>query len=118
MCKVVLNKCFGGFTLSREAVLWLYNNCEDCNLRKHINDTYRIRKSFCYKDPYKSMVYTVSDWFKSNRHHNDLVAVVEKLGTRASGDRSQLSIEEACSDHYFIEERDGFESLKNSSKSC
>ena len=82
--KVVINTCFGGFSLSEEA-------CE----------MYAERKGISVFDVY---VYEI------NRDDVDLVAVVETLGKNANGDYARLKVVEIPADVvWIIEEYDGAE---------
>ena len=81
--KVVYNKSFGGFKLSDVAVELLVQRGLP-------------RDPWCTKIP---------------RHHPELVAIVEILGDKASGEWSQLRIAEVDS-KYIIDEYDGQETIK------
>lgn len=81
--KVVYNKSFGGFKLSDVAVELLVQRGLP-------------RDPWCTKIP---------------RHHPELVAIVEILGDKASGDFSNLSVTEVTS-KYIIDEYDGQETIK------
>lgn len=67
--KIVINKCFGGFNLSNEAVEWMKaNGAEDASPYSHCDDFYR-------DDPV-------------------LIACVEALGNKANGDCAELKVVE------------------------
>lgn len=105
MHKIVYNQCFGGFSLSLEAVSWLAKHATDSNLllfiKKHYTDT-----------PEAFLGDVVGDWFDDKRHHSDLVAVVENLGSdRASGSCARLGIDYITGNQYRIESHDGFENV-------
>ena len=70
--KIVLNKCFGGFGLSHEAKMEIFK-------RKNIEVFPYIADDSSFS----------SD---SNRGDKDLVAVVEKLGSEASGPHASLKV--------------------------
>lgn len=81
MSKVVYNNCYGGFGLSEKA-----------------------------KEMLSQLKGTeVSHVTRIPRHDRDLVAVVEKLGTEASGRYASLKIANISSDRYRISEYDGVE---------
>lgn len=79
--KVVVNRCYGGFGLSKAGMEFMglewdgYGNCRDLS-----------------------------------RHDPKLVACVEQLGEKANGEHAKLSITEIPNDiEYVIEEYDGME---------
>lgn len=83
--KVVINRCYGGFNLSEEAIDMFFE-LEGSTRPKH--------------------------WFSTDtdRHNPNLVKVVETLGNRANGFCSRLEIIEIPDDiDYEIEEYDGIE---------
>ena len=80
MRKVVINKCFGGFGLSKEAL----------NLLGQESDSFY--------------------WMDDKRTDSLLVEVVEELGERASGEYAKLKVVELPEDvQWSIRERDGNE---------
>ena len=80
MRKVVINKCFGGFGLSKEAL----------NLLRQESDSFY--------------------WMDDKRTDSLLVEVVEELGERASGEYAKLKVVELPEDvQWSIRERDGNE---------
>ena len=92
MHKVVYNGCFGGFSLSADAV----------ELAKEITD-----------DPKWQAVSEKYGYLEEGieRHDPVLVAVVEQLGEHASGSCARLLIAEIESEVYKIDEYDGSESV-------
>jgi hypothetical protein len=84
--KVVINTCFGGFSLSKEAI-----------------QLYARSRGILTED--------FSVW-ELERDDNTLVAVVEQLGKKANGDYSKLKVVEIPADvQYTIEEYDGVEHI-------
>lgn len=83
MHKVVINTCFGIFSLSREAEDWL-------------NINYNIKPS---------------DYFDLTRHDPRLIECVETLGSEANGPFSELTVVKIPGNKYKIEEHDGLESI-------
>jgi hypothetical protein len=82
--KVVVNRRYGGFGLSKEALAWL-----------------------------RERGWKHCDWpADAPRHDPLLVACVETFGDRASGECASLSIEDADS-AYKIREHDGFEHVES-----
>ena len=104
MHKVVYNNCYGGFSLSNEAVYWLLDNAADDILKEYIKQSIDNTLS-----RYLGMV--VADWFCNKRHHHDLIAVVETLGNKANGECANLAIAEISSNQYRIEQYDGAEDV-------
>jgi hypothetical protein len=82
MKKIVINKCYGGFGLSQEAFIELQKlDSED-----------------------------TAFYHRNNRDSLKLIEVIEKLGSRANGQHSELKIVEIPDDvDYIIEEYDGLE---------
>lgn len=87
MRKVVINKCYGGFSISDEAVEWLKaKGVDDARTYGYCGDSYR-------DDPL-------------------LVACVEALGSKANGHCAELKVVEIPSDvEWQIEEYDGMEHI-------
>jgi hypothetical protein len=85
--KVVYNRCFGGFSLSKRAVDVL------------------VERGAIGKAEYDFGCHGIS------RHHPELVRVVEELGDAANAPYAKLAIEEIEGDRYRIVECDGNESV-------
>lgn len=82
--KVVINTCFGGFSLSKAAI-----------------EMYARARCILTED------FSV---YELERDDNTLVAVVEALGNKANGNYSKLKVVEIPADvDYTIEEYDGSE---------
>lgn len=84
MNKVVINKCFGGFSLSKKAKEILLN------------------KGYEHND---------IEFDNIPRHNKDLVEIVETLKLEASGEYSKLVIETIPENKYYIVEYDGNEEI-------
>ena len=103
MTKIVYNACYGGFSLSDEAV-----------------EMYLQLKGFKYtKEPDRwGAKFVVEGWDHFYNRDIDradpiLVQVVETLGDKASGDYAKLAIEELPKGTlYRITEYDGYESIE------
>lgn len=92
MAKVVYNACYGGFSLSAEAV--------------------RLGKHYSTDDAEWAKVNEPHGFFYGDRHDKILVRVVEELGEAAYGDYASLSILELPDGTaYRIDEYDGNESV-------
>ena len=110
MFKLVVNKCYGGFNLSFEAVAYIFDNMSQ-------EEKYEMRKDY-KESPYPG--WTVKDHIAFEmrdlpRHHALLVEAVEKLGEKASGSSSRLEIVEIKGNKYIIDEYDGLESVSEPS---
>lgn len=93
--KVVINCCYGGFALSKEAMEYL---AERGNVEAEEN----------LKDRGGSFWGCLYD---TPRHDPTLVETVEHLGDKASGICAQLEIREIEGNKYIIDEYDGAESV-------
>lgn len=92
MNKIVINGCFGGFSLSREAVEWL---------NEHYNMGIEI------DERYPDLNYP-----NINRYDPRLVECVETLGSnRASGKYADLEVVTIDGNKYMIDGVDGLETL-------
>lgn len=117
--KVVYNSCFGGFSLSDKAVIWLEQNAEDEELREFI----KVKREEASKIPAKERwTSSVEDIMQSSlrydfkehgipRHHPDLIKVVEKLKDKADGMCAELRIAKIKGCLYRIDEYDGAETV-------
>lgn len=131
MKKVILNKCFGGFDVSKEAymlyakkkglTLYLYES-EFINRKfiyKKVNDDNSIFRHYFIKDMGDNVEISNEDYEKyclylKDEHREDpiLIEVVEELGEKASGRFSNLKVVEIPDDlEYVIDEYDGIETL-------
>lgn len=104
MHKIVFNNCYGGFSLSLEAVHWLADHATDSDLKNYIQLSYRDTHE-------RYLGHVIGDWFDDRRHHRDLVAVVEALGAKANGDCANLAIACISGNQYRIEVYDGAEEV-------
>ena len=135
--KVVINDCYGGFSLSKEALFELIKKGSDVVTKMSIEEfTGGRQKTFKelieadkwlkyseYKDGYKTddfrgilykddFVYFIDDDHKEIRSHPDLIEIVEKLGDRANGKLGKLKIVEIPDGvEWEIEEYDGMEQV-------
>lgn len=108
--KVVINKCIGGFSLSKEAVEELVKIDSEL-LSKYTVEEWadEDREGIVEKDGY---VYMINCWdfADKNRDHPDLILVVEKLGDKANGNSANLEIVEIPNDiNWYIDECHGEE---------
>lgn len=102
--KVVISRCYGGFSLSREAVL----------LGRKISGDPKWGGPTIVGDKYNNGVPVNGDhgYVELPRHDKVLVEVVEKLGKAASGRCAYLEVKEIGSRYYVIDEYDGMESIQ------
>ena len=120
MTKVVINRCYGGFSLSHEAILKLieygvplYDDWEDYGKNErpevHIvcNSTWKGKHSMFERQYYMAHI----DEEMTLRTHPLIVKVVEELGEKASGYCAELEIKDVPRepDEITIEEYDGLE---------
>jgi len=105
--KIVINRCYGGFSLSKEAVE-LYGDYTGlnivCEVGGHGDNIY-----------YTNGVVAPENYFSSHDIRRDdpaLIDVVAKLGSKAAGNFSDLKIVEIPDDvNWYIEEYDGIEHI-------
>lgn len=91
MSKVAINKCYGGFSISKECARWIEN--------KYGLD---LSKEYGYGAYY----------FDEKRHAKELIDAIETLGSKVcSGDYAKIVLEYCDSGLYDIEEYDGYETL-------
>lgn len=138
--KVVINKCYGGFSISPEAALWLYEKGFDepefatpvdeywtdkynghhmfgkeANLRKWRE--YLATADHSKRDSLFVTVFTPDEKFvldcrPKTRDHALLVECVETMGEAANGSCSNLKIIEIPDGvKYVVQEYDGLESV-------
>lgn len=106
MAKVVYNACYGGFSLSRKAVL----------LARKLSENPHWGGPCIKGDVYEDGSPCMADYGhieNIDRYDPILVQVVEVLGDAANGSLAQLRIEEIPSGtRYRIDEHDGCESVE------
>jgi hypothetical protein len=111
--KVVINTDFGGFGLSKEAFELLLQRK---NIEYEVVESKTfgfIRESFYRKGHANDDQYYLSDYaFFDDRSDEDLVAVVETLGSAANGSCANLKVVEIPDGvEWYIEEYDGREHI-------
>ena len=128
--KVVINKRYGGFGLSLDALYkcvknnsilvheYEYGSCYtsdwDMFIKTYLNKNYKKYKA-SYSPPYlydenKKVLYAFDNHLK--RDDPELVELVEEMGSKASGSCANLEIIEIPNDvEYEIQDYDGFESI-------
>lgn len=124
--KVVINKCYGGFGLSYEAVM-LYAKLKGIELYPFIDDTHKkiYGKKATIDNPEIMLHYTTKPIENEDELYDDeiyfsdrdiprddpcLVKAVEQLGENASGRFASLKVVKVPADvEWAIEEYDGIE---------
>ena len=132
--KVVINRCYGGFGLSHEAVMryfeikginvypeqgqdswkfWTYWTVkpEDRIESKEGEAFYSmsIEDRRAYNEAHSAQTFYPRD---IERHDPALVQVVEEMGSKANGDYAELAVVEIPDDvNYIVEEYDGLEHI-------
>lgn len=107
--KVVINRCYGGFGLSDQAVV-RYAELKGINLVMEENDSRTYGATF-YLDGIKDDEHYFSYYdLSDDRSDPFLIQVVEELGQAANGFASELTVVNIPDDiEYTIEEYDGIE---------
>jgi hypothetical protein len=107
--KVVINRCYGGFGLSDEAIM-RYAELKGINLVMEPSDS-KIMGATFYVDGIKDDAHYFSYYDLSNdRSDPFLIQVVEEMGDKVNGFASELRIVEVPEEvEWTIEEYDGIE---------
>lgn len=111
--KVVINKCYGGFGLSQEALQWLIEKKGWTIDRLKTSEewdksTAQIVDTSAFRKDERLLVLNIDD--KARREHPDIIAAIEALGKKANGEYALLEIVEIPDGIEFeIEEYDGRE---------
>lgn len=103
--KVVINICYGGFSLSREAIIRAREISGNSSWGgpSIVGDVYNNGEKVKF---HAGFLHDVA------RHDPILVQVVEELGERANGSAAMLDVVTPTSNVYRIDEYDGMESLE------
>ena len=107
MNKVVVNNDYGGFSLSMQAISYIFDNMSE-------EEKHEMRKGFDKEDA--SDDWSIKDHITYKignlpRHHKLLVEAVEKFGKDAGSSYSKLIVVKISGDKYIIREYDGWESV-------
>jgi len=123
--KIVVNRCFGGFGLSPEAVIKLYQ--KDKSLFKETKiyqSTNTVRKDGLIANSYSVIdgqhQYNINDYDDVNafRSSKALVDVVEEMGSDANGSFAKLEVVDIPDDvEWVISEYDGQETVEEKHRS-
>lgn len=106
--KIVLNRCFGGFSISKEAAQYMAElGCE--RAKKELAEDDGEFYGYGYVDGMQGGYDRTSEY---------LVAAVEKLGEKANGRFSSLEVVEIPDGiDYYIDEYDGIENVHENHRS-
>ncbi|MCK9428924.1 MAG: hypothetical protein M0R17_02795 [Candidatus Omnitrophica bacterium] len=135
--KIAINRCYGGFSLSDEAVKYYLNlKGKECHFyyQKAYNDKtfYKTKSSLtcswnnCFtKDFGEECTLSSDDWKNYHfycrdieRNDPDLIKTIEHLGEKANGECAELEIREIPDDVLWeIDEYDGVESIHEQHRS-
>lgn len=131
--EVVINKCYGGFGLSREAVIELYKKkakgIKAMEPSEYYGNGWKKRLEIDKQkqgDLFSAIIYddkVLYDEYRYTYEENlradpDLVKVVKKLGEKANGSFAELKIVEIPADvEWEIDEYDGMETVQESHRS-
>lgn len=113
MVKIVVNKCYGGFGLSYEAIEWLINEkgwkvTSDHNANEAEYPIYEFQDKRL-SDMNRYMLNWRND---EMRTHPDLVECVKTLGAKANGRFAELCVVDVPDDvDWYISEYDGIETV-------
>ena len=108
--KIVLNKCYGGFSISKDAAEFMAEQgCERARLEL---EQYREEQSWYGFGYIKGMD---GEYDRTSKY---LIEAVETLGDFANGDCADLEVIEIPDNiDYFIDDYDGIESVHESHRS-
>lgn len=116
MKKIVINECYGGFSLSQDAMEYLRikYNIPVIEINEYYMAPDNSKLIFIIHKNYNSSKYYINDYFDTRRDDPMLIEVVELLGSKkASGRCAKLKIKEIPDTSYVtISEYDGFETVK------
>ena len=109
--KIVINKCFGGFGLSQEAVEWLMKNKNWKAVKENSKEDGKIIE-WVEPDSIKCFGKYTASTYNIERTDKDLIEVVEILGSKANSRYANLKVVEIPDGiEYEIDEYDGVESI-------
>ena len=93
MQEIVINRCYGGFSLSKAAVYWLAEHCCEAAKREIARQDANHRKAWIDGDTGKFLAYAWHpDEEDLGRDHPLLIACVRALGEKADSSGSNLAI--------------------------
>lgn len=110
MTKIVINRCYGGFSLSDEAFEKLLVR-KGIAFRREENESRLMGNTYYDTElPSGSDDYIFQYDYYDNRSDPDLIAVIEEMGAEANGWAAELAIVEIPDDvEWHIAEYDGIE---------
>jgi len=128
MLEVVINRCYGGFSVSKETLEELYKMKSDVLEKTPMKEYFQKDETQEYIESHIKMcglmikdeqVIALKDRRdKLIRGNTDLIAVIKKLGDKANGQCAKLEIIEVPADvEWEIDEYDGMESIEECHRS-
>lgn len=94
--KIVINKCYGGFSISKEAAEFMAARGNEV-AKKELEESQKLGSWYGYE---------------YSRVDLDLIAAVEELGDKANGEFAKLKVVEIPDDvEYEIQDYDGIETI-------
>jgi len=128
MLEVVINRCYGGFSISVGALEELYKMKSDVLEKIPIKEYFQKDETQEYMDGHikmcglvvkDSQVISLKDRRdKLVRGNKDLITVIKKLGDKANGQCAKLEVIEVPADvEWEIDEYDGMESVEETHRS-
>lgn len=109
--KIVINNCYGGFSLSERAMDWLIAHGVPI-----VNDETQVKNTPYIWESASGRHY--APWFELNRCHPLLIQVVTELGEKMNGKAADLKVIEIPDGVvYTIEDYDGIESVHEAHRS-
>ena len=120
--KVAVNKCFGGFGLSKQAIMEIakrkgirviWKGSYNHRLKEYVIvedwESPEARYCYAYTENGDSFSFREPD----KRNDPDLIAVIERLGEKADGDYADIVIVEIPDDiAWYIDNYDGRETVR------
>jgi len=116
MTKVVVNRCFGGFELSKKGID-RYANIKDIELHKVDHRGFAYYITIPYEEFTELSEDEQQEYYWGMRHvdrdDEALIQVVEELGEEANGPHASLEVVEVPdSVDWYIDEYDGKETIR------
>jgi len=112
--KVAINKCYGGFNLSKKGYEELIKLGWEVTEENENNRPINRDAQICKSDSFDSGYYFIEDNIDPDfRKHVDLIQVIEKLGNEASGGDSKIiiiNVDDDCKE-FTIHNYDGLETV-------
>lgn len=105
--KVAINKCYGGFGVSKKAAVKIMDRVIKRIGYNPLSKLKEFENNINSEDNKAHFI----NWYLQ-RHDPALIEVIEEMGEAANGPCAKLEIEEINSKCYKIEKYDGYENIK------